>query len=67
MAGPELSSRQREVLQLVADGFHDAEIAERLGCSTGSVKQHKKVIYDKLWARSAAEAVRIGLQRGEIT
>jgi len=60
-----LTSREVEVLQLVALGLSNGEIGERLVVSTRTVHAHLRSIYDKLGVttRTAAahEAVRIGL------
>lgn len=45
---PELSSRERELVQLVLAGHPTASIAERLGIAVGTVKNHRRRIYDKL-------------------
>jgi pimeloyl-ACP methyl ester carboxylesterase/DNA-binding CsgD family transcriptional regulator len=61
----ELSAREREVLQLVADGLSDAEIADRLVLSPHTVHRHVANIRRKLGLHSrsaaAAHAVRAGL------
>jgi DNA-binding NarL/FixJ family response regulator len=51
-----LTSREREVLELVAEGFINKEIGERLGVSTEAVRWHLKHIYVKLHVRSRTEA-----------
>jgi len=64
-AGPPLSDREREVLEAVAGGATNREIAERLFLSPHTVKEHTSSLYKKLGARNRAEAVqkaqRIGL------
>jgi DNA-binding NarL/FixJ family response regulator len=52
-----LTARQREILLLVASGHHVTEIAALLGISPGTVENHKRRIYAKLNATSAAQAV----------
>ena len=52
-----LSHREREVLNLVAEGFSNKEIAERLGVSLDAVLWHLKHIYQKLHVHSRTEAV----------
>lgn len=54
-AGP-LSERELEVLRLIADGLSNAEIAQRLYLSIGTVKVHTRHIYDKLGANSRTQA-----------
>jgi DNA-binding NarL/FixJ family response regulator len=52
-----LSNREREVLDLVAQGFSNKEIAERLGVSLDAVLWHLKHIYQKLHVHSRSEAI----------
>lgn len=52
-----LTPREREVLQLVAQGLDNARIAENLSIAEGTVKNHVAGIYGKLNVRSRAEAV----------
>jgi DNA-binding NarL/FixJ family response regulator len=62
---PLLTEREREVLDLIAAGSTNREIAERLFISPHTVKEHTSAVYRKLQARNRAEAVqraqRIGL------
>jgi DNA-binding NarL/FixJ family response regulator len=61
----ELSSREHEVLDLIAEGSTNKEIAERLFLSPHTVKEHTSTLYRKLGVRNRAEAVqraqRLGL------
>jgi RNA polymerase sigma factor (sigma-70 family) len=52
-----LSPREREVLELVAEGCLFKEIAEKLGVSFGTIHTYCRRIYDKLHVRSRAQAV----------
>ena len=52
-----LSSREREVLDLVAKGFSNKEIAGKLGVSLDAVLWHLKHIYQKLQVHSRSEAI----------
>jgi DNA-binding NarL/FixJ family response regulator len=52
-----LSARERELLELLAQGFSNKEIAERLGIAYQTVKVHLKHIYEKLHVRSRTEAL----------
>lgn len=61
-----LTERELEVLNLVAEGFSNLEIAERLGVSRNTVKFHVSSIIGKLGATSRTEAVTVGLRRGLI-
>jgi two-component system nitrate/nitrite response regulator NarL len=64
-AGPQLSAREQEVLQLTADGFSAAEIGERIFITAATVKTHLQGAYQKLGvsdrAAAVAEAMRHGL------
>ena len=52
----ELSPREREILELLAQGFANKEIAHRVGVSDGTVRWHLRHVYDKLHVRSRTEA-----------
>jgi DNA-binding NarL/FixJ family response regulator len=54
---PELSQREVEVLQLLAQGMLTKEIAEKLEISYWTVVQHVRHIYEKLQVRTRTEAV----------
>jgi DNA-binding NarL/FixJ family response regulator len=51
-----LSPREREILELLADGFPNKKIADRLALTDGTVRWHLRHIYDKLHVRSRTEA-----------
>lgn len=53
---PELTPREAEVLMLVAKGYINKEIADRLGVSLETVRSYLKNIYEKLHVRSRTEA-----------
>jgi two-component system response regulator FixJ len=57
-----LTTRERQVMELVARGCHNREIASTLGISPRTVEVHKARVMDKLQVRSAAELVRIVLR-----
>jgi DNA-binding NarL/FixJ family response regulator len=61
-----LSSRQREILQMLADGMQTDAVAERLGLSTETVRTHTKRILAKLEASTRTQAVAIGIRHGMI-
>ena len=61
-----LTSREIEVLSLVANGLSNAEVAERIGRTEGTVKAHLKNILQKLGASDRTEAVTTALRRGFI-
>ena len=62
--GPVLTSREREVLKLVAGGHSAPEIAERIHLSPATVKSHLQAIYEKLGMADRAAAVAEGMRRG---
>ncbi|MGO8836755.1 MAG: response regulator [Limisphaerales bacterium] len=51
-----LSPREREILELLAQGFPNKEIAHRMGVNDGTVRWHLRHVYDKLHVRSRTEA-----------
>ncbi|MFI5227517.1 MAG: response regulator transcription factor [Gemmatimonadales bacterium] len=59
-----LTAREREVLQLLADGLGNKQIAARLGISTSTVKTHVEELFERLEVASRAEAVAAGVRRG---
>jgi DNA-binding NarL/FixJ family response regulator len=59
-----ISTREEEVLQLVADGLGTNEIAERLFISQKTVKNHLASIYEKLNARDRTQAVLMAVKMG---
>ncbi len=61
---PDLSSRQLEVLDLVAKGLTNKEIGGILGFSAEGAKQHLHQIYQKLGVSTRAEATSEALRRG---
>jgi DNA-binding NarL/FixJ family response regulator len=62
-----LSEREREVLDLIASGATNREIAERLYLSPHTIKEHTSTLYRKLKARNRAEAVRRAERLGLLT
>ncbi|MEA2193115.1 MAG: hypothetical protein QOI73_3236 [Solirubrobacteraceae bacterium] len=63
--GPQLTGREREVLERVAAGATNREIAAELHLSPHTIKEHTSAVYRKLSVRNRAEAVqraqRLGL------
>lgn len=55
-----LTPRERDVLNLLADGLQHREIAERLGISPRTVEVYKARMMEKLQCRTLAEVIRIG-------
>jgi DNA-binding NarL/FixJ family response regulator len=56
-SGPALSAREQQVLELVATGATNREIASELHLSPHTVKEHTSALYRKLEARNRADAV----------
>jgi DNA-binding NarL/FixJ family response regulator len=59
-----LSAREQQVLQLLAQGYSNPQIAAELVISDGTVKNHVTNIYRKLGVRTRAEAVAWAWQQG---
>lgn len=64
LASDALTARQREVLNCLAHGMSNMEIAEALFISEGTVKAHVKAILHKLEARDRTQAITIAIKRG---
>jgi len=62
-----LTSREIDVLQLLAEGLANKAIGVRLGISDQTVKFHVSAIYGKLAAANRTDAVRRAVRRGLIT
>ncbi|MEV4582343.1 response regulator transcription factor [Nonomuraea jabiensis] len=62
-----LSARELEVLQLIADGATNREVATRLFISEATVKSHVLHIYTKLGVNDRAAAVAVAFRRGLLT
>jgi DNA-binding NarL/FixJ family response regulator len=62
-----LTSRQLQILPLLADGMPNKQIADALGVTEGTIKQHLKELFRRLNARNRTQAVqearRLGLLR----
>jgi len=62
-----LTERELQVLQLLAQGLANKQIAVALSISDHTVKFHVASIYGKLGAANRTEAVRMGVQRGLVS
>jgi DNA-binding NarL/FixJ family response regulator len=66
MVDAPLSEREREILQLLAEGLHTEEVAERIGLSAETVKSDTKRATTKLEADGRVHAVAIALRQALI-
>jgi DNA-binding NarL/FixJ family response regulator len=64
MFGTKLTPRQREVLQLVAEGKSTKQISASLGISPKTVEFHRNSLMDELGLRSIAELTRFAISQG---
>jgi DNA-binding CsgD family transcriptional regulator len=55
-----ITPRELEILQLIAEGLSNKEIAERAYVSENTVKTHSSRLFDKLGARRRTQAVQLG-------
>ena len=62
-----MTSREREILALVASGTSNKGIARALAVSANTVKFHLAAVFDKLNAATRAEAVAEAIRRGELS
>lgn len=61
---PALTQREQQILELLADGLGNKQIAARLGITTNTVKTHLELLFDKLDVSSRAEAVAAAARAG---
>lgn len=61
-----ISPRERQVLQLIADGYENKQVATELGLSGATVKSYLRGIFERLEVTSRAEAVAVALRLGVI-
>ena len=61
-----ITPRELEILQLIAGGLSNREIAEKLFVSENTVKTHSSRVFDKLGARRRTQAVQLGKEFGLI-
>ena len=63
---PKVTPREKQVLQLMAGGLRNKEIAAALGIAEDTVEVHAKKIFTKLTVRDRTAAVTVALKRGII-
>jgi len=56
--GPVLTRREREILQLLAMGLSNQEMAEKLVIAEGTLKRHVANLYQKLGVHNRTQAIR---------
>ena len=62
-----LTTREREVLQLTAEGFTNGEIAQKLGISSRTAETHRQHVLQKLGLHSQADIVRYAIRKNIIS
>jgi pSer/pThr/pTyr-binding forkhead associated (FHA) protein len=67
LAVPELSSREQDVVRLVAEGNTDRQIAEQLFISVSTVRSHLDRIGDKTGLRRRSELTRMAVELGIVS
>jgi DNA-binding CsgD family transcriptional regulator len=66
LKGLGITKRELEILELIAQGMSNREIAEKLFVSENTVKTHSSRLFDKLSAKRRTQAVQIGKEIGLI-
>ena len=61
----EISQNETQILQLIADGYQNKEIAEKLYYSLGTIKTYVYNLYQKIGVRNRAEAIRYFKERDQ--
>jgi ATP/maltotriose-dependent transcriptional regulator MalT len=61
-----ITPRELEILELIAAGLSNREIAEKLFVSENTVKTHSSRLFDKLSAKRRTQAVQLGKEFGLI-
>lgn len=59
-----LTTRERELLQLAAEGLSNSNIAERLSISSRTVEQHRQSMMNKMGFNNQTDLIRFALKRG---
>ena len=66
-SGPQLSTREQEVLTLLSEGLSIAQLAGRMYISESTAKSHISKVYEKLGAANRAQALMVAVRLGLIT
>ena len=60
---PELSPREKEILGLIAEGYTNPQIAEKIFLSSFTVDSHRKNLLAKLNVKNTASLIRLAVER----
>ena len=63
----DLSTRERQILQMAAEGFTSSEIAQKLSLSPRTIEGHRANIMEKLELNNQTDLIRYAIKRGIIT
>ena len=63
----DLTQRETEILQLLAEGYSNGEISEKLFISNHTTKTHLEKIYDKLGVHNRVQAAILAFKNGLIS
>jgi len=61
---PQLTARELEILELIAEGLRNRDVADRLGISVNTVHRHVQSVLEKLDAHSKLQAVILAARAG---
>jgi DNA-binding NarL/FixJ family response regulator len=65
-SGSDLSKREMEVLRLIAEGYTNAEIADKLFASKRTIESHRQHLIEKTKAKNTATLIKYAIQQGLI-
>lgn len=61
-----LTKREKEIVALVAEGYKNREVAEKLGISVKTVETHRANIMNKLALRNLAQLIHYAIRTGMV-
>ena len=64
---PVLTKREKEVLQLIAEGLTNPQIAEKLFVSQSTIDSHRKSLMQKLQVKNITNLLKLSLENGLVT